>query len=52
MRNRNSDKVVLFSQLGCSTWILMFPIYKFLEFHTSFMLKLESSLARCDNPEI
>ena len=29
-----------------------FTIYKFLEFRISFMLYLESSLARRDNPEI
>ena len=29
-----------------------FTIYKFLEFRTSFMLKLESSLGRRDNPEM
>ena len=47
--NGNSEKVVPFSRLGRSEWKF---VYKFLEFRTSFMLQLESSLARRDNPEI
>ena len=31
---------------------IFFTIYKFLEFHTSFMLQLESNLAQRDNWEI